>query len=91
MEFLANIDPQGFSEGLGDAAENAVKLAEASGQFADREAIYAKEATKLFKDSLTPLQVEYIENQERIAEIERNEFVFELVEQETLVKKNSML
>ena len=70
MEFLANIDPQGFSEGLGDAAENAVKLAEASGQFADREAIYAKEATKLFKDSLTPLQLDYIENQERIAEID---------------------
>ncbi len=70
MEFLANIDPQGFSEGLGDAAENAVKLAEASGQFADREAIYAKEATKLFKDSLNPLQLEYVENQERIAEIE---------------------
>ena len=70
MEFLANIDPQGFSEGLGDAAENAVKLAEASGQFADREAIYAKEATKLFKDSLNPLQLEYVENQERIAEID---------------------
>ena len=70
MEFLANIDPQGFSEGLGEAAENAVKLAEASGEFANREEIYAKEATKLFKDSLTPLQLEYIENQERIAEID---------------------
>lgn len=70
MEFLANVDPQGFSEGLGDAAENAVKLAEASGKFANREEIFAKEATKLFKDSLTPLQLEYIENQERIAEID---------------------
>ena len=70
MEFLANIDPQGFSEGLGEAAENAAKLAEASGEFANREEIYAKEATKLFKDSLTPLQLEYIENQERIAEID---------------------
>jgi hypothetical protein len=75
MEFLANIDPEGFSEGLGDAAENAVKLAEASGQFADREAIYAKEATKLFKDSLTPLQLEYIENQERIAEIDAMDLI----------------
>ena len=75
MEFLANIDPGGFSEGLGDAAENAVKLAEASGEFANREEIYAKEATKLFKDSLTPLQLEYIENQERIAEIDAMDLI----------------
>jgi hypothetical protein len=75
MEFLANVDPEGFSEGLGNAAENAVKLAEASGKFADREAIYAKEATKLFKDSLTPLQLEYIENQERIAEIDAMDLI----------------
>jgi len=70
MEFLADVDPDSFSEGLGEAAENAVKLADASGKFANREEIYAKEATKLFKDSLNPLQLEYVENQERIAEID---------------------
>jgi len=70
MQFLADVDPGQYSEGLADAADNAARLADEGGKFADRQAIYAKEATKLFKDSLTPLQLKYVENQERIAEID---------------------
>ena len=70
MQFLADVDPKQYSSGLAEAADNAARLADEGGRFADRQSIYAKEATKLFKDSLTPLQLKYVENQERIAEID---------------------
>ena len=66
MDFLADVDPEDFADGLGKAAENAVALTAAASEFADPQKIYGDEAVKLFRDSLKPLQLEYIENEERL-------------------------
>lgn len=71
MEFLSQADPEEFAEGLSAAAEEAVKLADAAGQFADKQQIAAEQAAKLYKDVLTPNQLKYVETQERIAEIDK--------------------
>ena len=66
MDFLADVDPEDFADGLGKAAENAVALTEAASDFADPQKIYGDEAVKLFRDTLSPLQKEYIDNEERL-------------------------
>lgn len=71
MEFLSQADPEEFAEGLNQAAENAVTLADAAGKFADKQKIAADQAAKLYKDVLTPNQLKYVETQERIAEIDK--------------------
>lgn len=71
MGFLSNVDPTLFSEGLDKAAENFVALGGAANEFKDRNAIANKEAEKLYRDVLTPLQREYLENEERLAEIDK--------------------
>ena len=71
MEFLSQADPEEFAEGLNKAAENAVDLADAAGEFANKQQIAAEQSEKLYKDVLTPNQLKYVETQERIAEIDK--------------------